>query len=85
MMGSKTGSNPIKSNDLFHYDIVLIPVHFNGNPWSLATVCPKERSIRYYDSNGFRFTECLQTLKLFMEKAIGPYKRPKITEKYSSF
>ncbi|XP_046651654.1 sentrin-specific protease 1-like isoform X3 [Daphnia pulicaria] len=52
--------------DLFQQDIILIPVHL-GLHWCLATVCPKEQAIRYYDSMGGRNQDCLNGLKRYME------------------
>ncbi|KZS04002.1 sentrin-specific protease isoform X1 [Daphnia magna] len=52
--------------DLFEQDIVLIPVHL-GLHWCLATVCPKEQAIRYYDSMGGQNLDCLNGLKRYME------------------
>lgn len=52
--------------DLFQQDIILIPVHL-GLHWCLATVCPKEKAIRYYDSMGGRNQDCLNGLKRYME------------------
>ena len=53
--------------DLFHYDLILIPVH-SGAHWSLATVCPKLRTIRYYDSQGRSNLGCLDSLRIYMKK-----------------
>lgn len=52
--------------DLFEKDFIMIPVHL-GMHWCLATVSPKEKAIRYYDSMGGRNKECLSSLKAYME------------------
>lgn len=53
--------------DLFQYDLILIPVH-SGAHWSLATVCPKLRTIQYYDSQGRSNLGCLNSLRIYMKK-----------------
>ena len=52
--------------DIFQQDVILIPIHLERH-WCLATVCPKEKAIRYYDSMGGRNLELLNRLKEFME------------------
>lgn len=53
--------------DLFQHDIILIPVH-SGAHWSLATVCPEQGTIQYYDSHGRSNLGCLDSLRIYMEK-----------------
>ena len=56
----------IRKVDILQQDVILIPVHLERH-WCLATVCPKEKAIRYYDSLGGRNLELLIRLKGFME------------------
>lgn len=55
-----------KAVDLFQKDVILIPVH-SGFHWSLATIFPQEKTIRYYDSQGRADMECLNNLKMYIE------------------
>ncbi|XP_057380186.1 sentrin-specific protease 1-like [Daphnia carinata] len=66
-----------KAVDLFQNDVILIPVH-SGCHWSLATICPQEKTIRYYDSQGRNDQTCLNNLKMYIE-AEGKAKNKSVT------
>lgn len=54
--------------DLFSYDILLVPLHFD-NHWCLAAVDFRKQSIAYYDSlySEREQTRCLATLQQYLE------------------
>ena len=56
-----------KDRDIFDYDLLLIPIHL-GNHWCLATVDPKARVIRYFDSKRNDNLPCLNTLDEYLRE-----------------
>ena len=49
--------------DVFTLDKVILPVHVNGNHWTLGIINLKQRRFEYYDSLGGRNPLCLQHMK----------------------
>ncbi|KAI9557901.1 hypothetical protein GHT06_014653 [Daphnia sinensis] len=66
-----------KDVDLFEKDVILVPVH-SGCHWSLATICPQEKTIQYYDSQGRSDMVCLYNLKKYIV-AEGEAKNKSVT------
>ena len=56
----------IRKVHILQQDVILISVHLERHR-CLATVCPKEKAIRYYDSLGGRNLELLNRQKGFMK------------------
>jgi sentrin-specific protease 1 len=56
-----------KKEDVFSYDLLLIPVHL-GMHWCLATIDVKEKSINYYDSMNGNNQTCLDLLKRYLQE-----------------
>jgi len=56
-----------KKEDIFSYDILLIPVHL-GIHWCLATIDVKNKSINYYDSMNGNNQTCLDLLQRYLQE-----------------
>jgi len=56
-----------KKEDIFSYDILLIPVHL-GMHWCLATIDVKNKSINYYDSMNGNNQTCLDLLQRYLQE-----------------
>lgn len=53
--------------NIFEKDIILVPVHANGQHWSLCIIDMRHQSIRYYDSLDQPHCPPLHILKLYLE------------------
>ncbi|KAJ8003708.1 hypothetical protein DPEC_G00151120 [Dallia pectoralis] len=56
-----------KAVDIFHYDIILVPLHL-GVHWSLAVVDCTSRTVRSYDSIGQRHDDICSLLLLYLRE-----------------
>lgn len=51
-----------KRCDLFSYKSIFVPIHINGNHWTLAVIHNQLQRIDYYDSLGNGNAQCIDTL-----------------------
>lgn len=54
--------------DIFKHEIVIIPVHENGDHWCLAIIDMRDKTIKYFDSLGGENNAVLSALETFLAK-----------------
>ncbi|XP_031630901.1 sentrin-specific protease 1-like [Contarinia nasturtii] len=64
--GVRSEHIPRKTN-IFDYDIIVVPIHRNGNHWCMAIIHIKNRIIQYYDPKGKRNKKMLENLFKYIE------------------
>ncbi|XP_077260893.1 sentrin-specific protease 1-like [Temnothorax americanus] len=52
--------------DIFAQDLIIIPIHLNVH-WCMSIVDFRDKTIVYYDSMGGDNSQCLATLKLYLQ------------------
>ena len=61
--------------DLFHYDMILVPIHLPDH-WTLGVIQVKNKTIKYYDSLKGRGNAVLLNLEQYMFKEHLARKKP---------
>ena len=65
-----------KKVDIFKFDQILVPIH-SPNHWTLAVIFVKDRTIKYFDSNGGRDNGVLFDLEKYLKRE---YSKTKVRE-----
>ena len=63
-----------RMENIFAYDILLVPIHMNDNHWTLAVVDFRDKKIGYMDSMGGRNKDCLEALLNYLAQELADKK-----------